>query len=348
MVYILLIALLVVSLTIFGDYIVFLFTNKQPDYSIQAQITSIILAFSTVVLVIITVGYAKSTKDLVDEQVKSRQVASIEKVLENIYSPINIALNQFMLNCESLPENRIPDVYNNSFKELNDVIMNIASKYYHLINQKIINYYNFELWKAWLQYSSNANIDNYKLLNSRIKMFGDYITKQLNLEKEYLNKLQQLGEKMVVDERQIGHAQNDCPLSIEGWISFLESEISNLKTDGSLNDFFPAMTLFAVLATSMITWALSIANANNPPYNKADLFSLLSFFQKPLGILFIVIVLIFIYLLLRLNATKKMADKLKNIRNNIIAGSLKNTNEIHEKWSDVMHLTWKEKLLFLF
>ncbi len=95
--YILLFGLLLVSLSIFYDYLIFLFTNKQPDYSIQTQITSIAAAFSTIVLVIITAGYAKSTKKMLDEQVKIRKMASIEKRLENIYSPINIAFNKFRL-----------------------------------------------------------------------------------------------------------------------------------------------------------------------------------------------------------------------------------------------------------
>lgn len=203
-IYLLLIGLLlVVLLPVLRESINSILKGGELSSSIRIEITSIILAISTIILVIITAGYAISTKDLLDDQVKSRKIAPIEKVLENIYSPILIALNQFMLNCESLPENRIPDVYNNAFKDFNDAIMNIASKYFHLMNQEIINYYNTELWKAWLQYSSRPDIENYKILNSRVKMFGEYVTKQLNLEKESLNKLQQLGEKMVVNEKQI-------------------------------------------------------------------------------------------------------------------------------------------------
>lgn len=336
--YILLIALFVISLSLFAS---------KPD-SIQTQIPSIILAFSTVVLVIITERYAKSTKDLVEEQVKSRQIASIEKVLENIYNPISIALNRFMINCESLPEDRIPGVYDKEFKDLNDVVMDIASKYYHLINQNIINYYNFELWKAWLQYSSRKDIDNYKLLNSRIKMFGDYITKQLNLEKESLNKLQQLGEKMNVNVGQTGCVQNGCTLSTKEWISFLNSEISNLKNEGAQqsNYIFQPMTLFTILATAVITWILSIANGNAPLGLKANLLSLFANLQVLLTILFIVIVLVYIYSVLISILAKRKADKLKDIRNNIMNGSLKDTNEIHEKWSSVMRLTYRELLGF--
>ena len=151
-----------------------------------------------------TTHYARSTKELLDEQIRTRKISSIEKKLENIYSPINIALNKFKLNCEYLPEDRVPQVYNTEFKDLNDVIMDIASRYYHLLNQETINYYDKEVWKAWLQYSNNSSdINNYKLLNSRIKMFNDLNTRQLNLEKRLFNDLQQLGENMNFDETQM-------------------------------------------------------------------------------------------------------------------------------------------------
>ncbi|MCZ7404937.1 MAG: hypothetical protein O8C67_08405 [Candidatus Methanoperedens sp.] len=202
--YILLVALLMVALSIFGDYLVSIFTNKQPDYTIQAQITSTILAFSTIILVIITANYAKSTKEMLDEQIKMRKIGSIEKRLENIYSPINIAFNKFRLNCESLPEDRIPSLYNNAFKDLNDVIMDIASKYGHLFNQETINYYDHEVLPAWLQYSRNpTDIASYKLLNSRIIMFNDFNGRKLYSEKKLLFDLQQLGENMTFDEKLI-------------------------------------------------------------------------------------------------------------------------------------------------
>lgn len=155
--------------------------------------------------------------------------------MENIYSPINIAFNKFRLNCESLPEGRIPSVYNNEFKDLNDVIMDIASKYGHLFNQETINYYDHEVLKAWLQYSRNpTDIASYKLLNSRIIMFNDFNGRQLNLEKKLLHDLQQLGENMNFDERQIGYDEIKKTFSNalkEADISFLDKfkDKSNLR-----------------------------------------------------------------------------------------------------------------------
>ncbi len=342
--YILICYLLIVFIPILFDITTSIITGKGLSSSIRTELTSIISAFSTIILVVITAGYAKITNELLDEQVKLRKISSFEKRLEYIYSPINMALIQFIINCESLPENRIPQVYNYSFKELNDVIMNIASKYYHLIDQKIINYYNSELWKIWLQYSSRPDIDNYRLLNSRIKMFGDYITTHLNLEKESLNRLQQDGENMVGVETQTGRAQNDCPLSIKEWISFLNSEISvlkNLECQNS-NNMFPIMSLFAVLATGMITWMLSIANGNTPQDFKANLISRLGNFQVFLFILFIVIVIVYICSLFIYKFNKWKVDKLEDIRNNIMNGGLTDTNAIREKWSNVMRLTYRE------
>ena len=42
------------------------------------------------------------------------------------------------------------------------------------------------------------------------------------------------------------------------------------------------------------------------------------------------------------------ANKLKDIRNNIMNGGLIETNEIHEKWNKVMRLTYKEYIKSLF
>lgn len=155
--YILLIALLMVALSIFGAYLVSIFTNKQPDYTIQTQITSTILAFSTIILVIITANYAKSTKELLDEQVKLRKLNYSKDILENVYSPLNNALNKFRWNAESLPRDRIPQNYNREFEALYDDILKINNKYNHLINQKIKNRFQ-EVWDSWRQYLHDSTI----------------------------------------------------------------------------------------------------------------------------------------------------------------------------------------------
>ncbi len=69
--------------------------------------------------------------------------------------------------------------------------MDIASKYGHLFNQETINYYDHEVWTAWLQYSLNpTDIANYRLLNSRINEFNRQNTTDMNREKELLDTLQ--------------------------------------------------------------------------------------------------------------------------------------------------------------
>ncbi|MFZ3166369.1 MAG: hypothetical protein WA130_02055 [Candidatus Methanoperedens sp.] len=188
--YIILIGLLiVVLLPILKDSISIILAGKELSSPIRAEITSTILAVSTIILVIITAGYAKSTKELVDEQVKLRKIASFEKVLENVYSPLDNALNKFRLSNDSLPRDRIPENYNSDLNALNGDILKISDKYYHLIKQEIKNRYN-DLWKSWDIYKRDATLENYNLLNSRINLFNAEITKHFNIEKKSLNNLQ--------------------------------------------------------------------------------------------------------------------------------------------------------------
>ena len=197
-----LIALLFVSVAILGDYINSLFTGKEPSYSIQTQITSIVLAFSTIILVIITAGYAKSTKKLLDEQVILRKIASIEKVLENVYSPMNNALNEFRLQNDNLPNDKIPENYDRNFQDLYNNFQKIDVKYHHLFDQKIIKC-DIEIWGLWNQYIREKNIPNYKLLNSRIDKFNDVISHKIDKNKLLLKNFQILGEPMNHNDKNI-------------------------------------------------------------------------------------------------------------------------------------------------
>ena len=56
-------------------------------------IATIILAFATVTLVIVSHKYAKSTEEILKEQRKSRQISCIEKQLEKLYYPLVDILN---------------------------------------------------------------------------------------------------------------------------------------------------------------------------------------------------------------------------------------------------------------
>ena len=200
--YILIGYLLIVFVPILVDYISSIYTGKEPSLLIRTEMTSIISAVSTIILVIITVGYAKSTKELLDEQVRLRKLNYSKDILENVYSPLNNALNKFRWNAESLPKDRIPQNYNREFDALYDDILKINNKYNHLINQKIKNRFQ-DVWNYWRQYLHDPTEPNYNILNDFINLFNAEITVHYNMEKNLFNNLQQLGENMDFDEKLI-------------------------------------------------------------------------------------------------------------------------------------------------
>lgn len=62
--------LLVVFFPVLKDSLSSALRGEELSSLIRTEITSIILAFSTIILVIITAFYAKSTKEMLDEQIK--------------------------------------------------------------------------------------------------------------------------------------------------------------------------------------------------------------------------------------------------------------------------------------
>ncbi|MCK4797557.1 MAG: hypothetical protein KAT05_09260 [Spirochaetes bacterium] len=200
--YILIGYLLIVFVPILIDYISSIITGKEPSFSIRTEITPIIYAFSTIILVIITANYAKSTNELLNEQVRLRKLNYSKDILENVYSPLNNALNKYRLNTESPLIDRIPNNYNREFEALYDDILKINNKYNHLINQKINNRFRV-VWNSWIQYLNDSTLANYNILNDYINLFNAEITVHFNLEKNSFNNLQQLGENMNFDESQI-------------------------------------------------------------------------------------------------------------------------------------------------
>lgn len=146
----------------------------------------------------------------------------------------------------------------------------------------------------------------------------------------------------------MNNEQNDCPLSTKEWILFLSGEISNLENGASrgFNNFFPVIALLTLASAVIISSAFSAVSAGIPESNKANIFSALGHAYQALNIVFIMLILVFIYLLVELMITKRKADSLKNIRNNIMDGSLNDANEIRERWSNVMHSTYRELLRF--
>ena len=184
---VMLIALALLVISALPDYFI---QGQERNYSIQTFLVAVISALVTIMLVGLTAGYVKSTKEMLDEQVKARKMAFVEKKLENIYSPMNIAYNEFRLKLDSLPNDRIPDNYCSEFIALNDAILKVSNKYYHLLTLEMLNYYSIELWKAWEQFLHARTLENYIILNSRINMFNDLSTREMKSEQELLNSLQ--------------------------------------------------------------------------------------------------------------------------------------------------------------
>lgn len=181
----LLVLLVPVLLTTLVDYINSLRTGVDPNYSTLTLLVAGVVAFATIRLVNLTSKYAKSTKDMLNEQVKLRKIASIEKMLENVYSPMDNTLTEFELTLKPFSTDKIPGTYDHTFKDLNDKLFKIKMNYGHLFDDDIIKYYK-EIWDSWQQYSDAKTLDNYKILNNSIYKFHDILNIKIKKEKEHL------------------------------------------------------------------------------------------------------------------------------------------------------------------
>ncbi|MCK4798045.1 MAG: hypothetical protein KAT05_11720 [Spirochaetes bacterium] len=189
-------------------------------------------------------------------------------------------------------------------------------------------------------------IIHYICYNNRLKKQDTLWKVKREIEEKY-NKT--ASQELLLNQRKGKHMnneQNDCPLSSKEWIIFLNGEISNLENDGyrNFNNVFPVVALF-ITALAIITGAIfSTANSSLQQDVKNNIFISITYGYNVLSILFFIFCVIFIYYIIQLIVKKKKADKLKMIRNNIIDGSLDNTNEIRERWSNVMNSTYIEVL----
>jgi len=73
--------------------VIYLALNVDLSQFDGTLIATIILAFATVTLVIISYKYAKSTEEMLEEQRKSREIAFIERRLEKLYYPMKDVLS---------------------------------------------------------------------------------------------------------------------------------------------------------------------------------------------------------------------------------------------------------------
>lgn len=158
--------------------------------SFLTGITSNITGLATVVLAIITWKYIGITKKILDEQIKLRKIAAIEKKLEKVLNPIENALNEFIdkYNKRLKIEDKISDEFHATFSELNSKLMDVRKNYLHLIGQNISNK-DIEVFKSWLLFSNEKNNENYNSLMDTIQIFHSFIIIEIKIETTILDEL---------------------------------------------------------------------------------------------------------------------------------------------------------------
>jgi len=107
---------------------------------LDPSLTDAINASFTGILVFVTFLYLIATQEILKEQENTRKIYSIDKLLENVYSPINNALTEFyqqLGGIDSLPSDYTPDNIREKFKDLHEKQLEINRKYGHLFNDDI-------------------------------------------------------------------------------------------------------------------------------------------------------------------------------------------------------------------
>lgn len=145
--------------------------------------------------------------------------------------------------------------------------------------------------------------------------------------------------------------ENDCPLSSKDWTFFLGNEITNVENEGyrNFNYVYPTFAIFAAIMAILINSMFS--TANNPGISadgKSNIFYAIFQGWVALNIVFYGLFLGFILVVIEFFVKLKKANILREIRNNVLKGSLKNTNQIHKKWENVMQLKYRELLILVF
>ena len=108
---------------------------------------TIITAWSTVILSIITFFYVIFTYKILKEQKKSIKIAALEKILENVYSPLLIANTR--LNYGNLEGDCMgfatPERLQEEYLRFSGDLFKVSENYGHLLDQDIIQNHS-ELW----------------------------------------------------------------------------------------------------------------------------------------------------------------------------------------------------------
>ncbi len=172
-----------------------------------------------------------------------------------------------------------------------------------------------------------------------------------NFEKKSLNSLQQHKNDINSDDDINKNEENDCPFSSKDWIFFLGNEITNVENEGyrNFNYVYPAFAIFAAILAILINSMFSTANnAGISADGKSNIFYAIFQGWVALNIVFYGLFLGFILVVIEFFVKLKKANILREIRNNVLKGSLKNTNQIHKKWENVMQLKYRELIIMVF
>ncbi len=138
------------------------------------------------------------------------------------------------------------------------------------------------------------------------------------------------------------------PLSREGWIMFLSNQITSLETDSDKNSnvFLVIISLFITVMVFITNTTISVGTANEtfiPKPYKVDIFNHLSIAIILISILLLGFLIYTIYKIIKFyTITKKTIEGLKEVRTDIINEVLIDTNEIREKWRNLMQVRYIE------
>ena len=125
--------------------------------------------------------------------------------------------------------------------------------------------------------------------------------------------------------------EGDCPLTRSDWVMFLSGEIHNEESRNNI-DTTPTFALLVAVVLSIIGTTLAVITTNLPDTNINYILSVL---RNSIYIIGAISVCYFVYVLdflfRRWPKVQKNVEKVKNLRKDIIYGTLIDSNEIRER-----------------
>jgi|LGVF01.1.fsa_nt_gb hypothetical protein len=145
-----------------------------------------ITSWSTVLLTFITIIYVVLTHLILNDQKKSRQILAIEKKLENVFSPLDEAVNTLLLNKQMFNVVDIDQIYNLFNGKLESVRKNYG---YIVFTDTELQEHDREIVNSWNDFKASRNEKNLADFKSSIERFQGRTTKVIS---DYNEKLKNL------------------------------------------------------------------------------------------------------------------------------------------------------------